>query len=282
MQTFEHTLTTRDGVVLHIYDGRPEATPRGVLVATHGHGEYALKYTHMAQALTDGGYVFWAYDVRGHGNSGGPRGHVPRYSAYVSDLQRVLDMARTVHPNRPVFLYGHSLGGQITLHYLLDRQPQVSGLVRGAILSAPWLLLTFQPPAWKVWLARALANVVPAFAQTTGLGEAIPMTHDLELKASYPQPELAHSWMSARLGMEALAAGETAYERASEITLPLLILHGDEDGVFAFDVSQTLYDRVRSMDKTINIYPGFYHEVHNEVGRAQVFADIVAWLDARV
>jgi alpha-beta hydrolase superfamily lysophospholipase len=281
MQKFEHTLTTRDGVVLCIYDWRPASTPRGVLVATHGHGEYALKYTHVAQALTDGGYVFWNYDVRGHGYSGGPRGHVPRYSAYMSDLQRVLNLARQTHPGLPVFLYGHSMGGQITLHYLLERQPQSSGLVRGAILCAPWLLLKYQPPEWKVWLARALANVAPAFAQSTGLSDAIPMTHDLELKASYPQLELAHGWMSARLGMEALAAGETAYERAGEITLPLLILHGEEDGVFAFDVSQTLYDRVRSADKTIHIYPGYYHEIHNEVGRAQVFADILSWLDAR-
>lgn len=282
MQNFEHTFTTRDGVVVRIYDWRPDSAPRGVLVATHGHGEYALKYIHVAQALTAGGYIFWAYDMRGHGYSGGPRGHVPRYGAYLSDLQRVVDLARETHPGLPIFLYGHSMGGQITLHYLLERQPQISGLVRGAILSAPWLLLTFQPPAWKVWLARALANVAPTFAQETGLRDAVPMTHDLELLGAYPQPELRHSWMTARLGMEALAAGETAYERASELQLPLLILHGEQDGVFALDVSQTLYDRARSPDKTIHAYAGYYHEIHNEVGRQQVFADMLAWLDARL
>jgi len=281
MQTFEHTLTTRDGVVLRVYDWRPDSTLRGVVVATHGHGEYGLKYTHVAQAITEGGYGWWGYDLRGHGYSGGPRGHVPRYAAYLSDLQQVLNLARATHPGLPVFLYGHSLGGQITLYYLLERQPQISGLVRGAILSAPWLVLAFQPPAWKVWLARAMANLAPTFTQETGLRDAIPMTHDSALLNAYPQPQLRHSWMSARLGMEALAAGELALERAGELNLPVLILHGEQDGVFAFEVSQTLYNRARSTDKTLLIYPGYYHEIHNELGRAQVFADMRQWLDRR-
>lgn len=279
MPCFEKQLKTRDGLRLATYSwtAAAEAPIKAVIVLTHGHGEYASKYGHVAQAFTAGGYAVLAYDLRGHGRSGGPRGHAPRYEALLSDLHAVHDEAGHQFPGRPVFLYGHSLGGQITLNYALERRPAAAGVV----VSAPWLKLVYRPPAWKMTLAQVLANVVPGFTQETGLDTAIPMTHDVALLAAYPDQHLSHAKMSARLGMDALHQGEALLARAGQFSLPLLVLHGGADGVFKPETSQAFVDQAASADKACQVFPGLYHEIHNEVEREHVFRDVLAWLDQR-
>ncbi len=278
MPHLEMVVNARDGLPVYVYAWKPETAPKGILMATHGHGEYALKYTHVAEALNAGGYAYCGYDTRGHGRSGGPRGHVPRYEAFLSDLDRVREAVAALFPGLPLFLLGHSLGGQITLAYLIERQPQVAG----AVVSAPWLRPIFSPPAWKLALARVLSNAAPTFQQSTGLDDAVPMTHDEALRNAYPEPQLSHTLMSARLGTEALSRGEAIFRRAAEVRTPLLLLHGEADGVFAAADSQAFFARVSAPDKTLRLYPGLYHEILNETERQTVFADILAWLDARV
>lgn len=271
-------MLSRDGVTLQLYHWLPATEPKAVIVFTHGGGEYAIKYTHIAQAMNEAGYAWLAHDLRGHGRSGGPRGHTPSYEAFLSDLDRVLAHAQRAAAGKRLFLLGHSLGGQITAAYSLDRQPKVAGV----ILNAPWLRLLYRPEAWKVFLAQTLMHVWPSFTQTTGLDGAVRMTHDTVLEASYPDLELGHSKMSARLGMDALACGEEVFLRAPDWRLPLLLLHGDADDVFAASSSQDFFNRVASADKTLHVYPGLYHETLNETERAAVSADIVTWLDDRV
>ena len=279
MPCLERQLQTRDGLRLATYSwtSAEDIPPRAVIVLTHGHGEYASKYGHVAQAFNAGGYAVHANNLRGHGRSGGPRGHAPRYEALLSDLRLVHDEAGRQFPGRPICLYGHSLGGQITLNYALERRPAVLGVV----VSAPWLKLVYRPPAWKVGLAQLLANVLPGFTQETGLDTAIPMTHDAALLAAYPDQHLTHAKMSARLGMDALRQGEALLARAGEFSLPLLVLHGGADGVFKPETSQDFVARAASADKTFKVYPGLYHEIHNEVEREHVFRDVLAWLDQR-
>jgi alpha-beta hydrolase superfamily lysophospholipase len=232
----------------------------------------------VAEAFNARGLALVNYDVRGHGRSGGPRGHAPKYEALLSDLQRVVGRALELYPDLPLFLYGHSFGGQITLNYVIERKPAV----RGVIVSAPWLHLKFEPSAWKLRAARALAGLLPGFTQETGLEAAVPMTHDQGLLAAYPDPHLAHGRVSARLGVDALKGGGQALARAGEIQLPILILHGADDGVFDPDLSRQLFDRVGTPDKALCVYPGMYHEIHNEIGREQVFADVAAWIEERL
>ncbi len=278
MLRHDKQLAARDGVALATYRWEPTGTPRAVVVLTHGHGEYATKYTHVAEAFTGAGVAVQAYDVRGHGRSGGPRGHAPRYEALLSDLQRVHELAAEAFPGAPLFLYGHSLGGQITLNYAVQRQPAA----RGVIVSAPWLRLIYAPPPARMTLARAMASLWPSFSQDTGLEAAVPMTHDEALLAAYPDQQLRHSRMTARLGMDALASGEALLQRAGELRLPLLIMHGGADGVFAPATSRAFFDGVNVADKTLREYPGLYHEIHNEIGREQVLQDVLAWLAERL
>jgi alpha-beta hydrolase superfamily lysophospholipase len=256
---------------------KPDDNSKAAIVLTHGHGEHSGRYGHVGQALCAEGYAVYAYDLRGHGKSSGPRGHAPSYESLLDDLQFVYDWVKKENPGQEIFLYGHSLGGQITLNFVLRRKPDPAGV----IVSAPWLRLTYMPPAWKVRLAQTLANLWPAFTQNTGLDKAVPMSHDQALLSSFPDLNLTHARISARLGFAALSAGEEALACAAEFNSPILLLHGDEDNAMSPAGSQLFYERAATPDKTYRHYPEMYHEIHNETGRAQVLRDILNWLDQR-
>ena len=102
------------------------------VVLTHGLGEYSGRYEHVAATLAGAGLRLWAYDLRGHGRSEGPRGDALNYGLLVEDLAQVV--ARVRRESEALFVMGHSLGGQITLSYLLQRGGE--GL-RGAVITSP-------------------------------------------------------------------------------------------------------------------------------------------------
>src|SRR5262249_50895123 len=161
----------------------------------------------------------------------------------------------------------------------LARQPKVAGV----IVSAPWLRLTFSPPAWKVNLGLALGRLMPSFSMSSGLENSQPLAHDNAHLDGLPEVNLAHTRISARLGSEMLAHGADVLARASEFKYPLLALHGGDDQIMNPDGTREFYAAAASADKTLKIYPDLYHEIHNELPerRNEVIADIVAWLDAR-
>jgi alpha-beta hydrolase superfamily lysophospholipase len=278
MTTPEPTLTTHDGTPLHLRAYRPESTPpRGVIVITHGHGEHQGRYVHIAEKLCGAGFVVHTYDLRGHGRSGGKRGHSPSFLTYVDDLYQVHDHASHADPRLPLWLMGHSLGGLITLTYAVRRAPQSAGVV----VTSPLLRAKYAPPAWKVTLAQILAGVLPSLTLSTGLDVNVPMSHDQAFLDSMPDLELCHTRMSTRVGADLLNVMEATLAAAPRLQLPLLMLQGDEDGAVDPKATREFYDQAGSADKTFVSYPGFYHEVMNETERERVLGDIVSWLNQR-
>lgn len=272
----EEWLTARDGVRLRAREWAPDSPARALAVLTHGHGEHSSRYVHVAAALNAAGFVVAAHDLRGHGQSGGPRGHVPSYAQVLDDVQMVYDWAAKRHPGLRRFLYGHSMGGQITLWFALERKPQAAGVV----VTGAWLRLNPPPPPAKVLLGRVMSRVWPSFTLNSEL-EAVPMAHDAEHLNSLPELDLTHTKITARLGAEAVDHGLALLERAAEFTYPVLILHGEADPVTDPAASREFHARAGSVDKTVKVYPGLYHEIHNEYERAAILADVVAWMEER-
>ncbi len=273
------TLTAGDRLTLRTQLWTPERSTKALVVLTHGHGEHSSRYGHVAAALAASGYAVAAYDVRGHGRSGGQRGHTPRYAQLLDDLQVVVDWAKRTIPTRQWFLYGHSMGGQITLAYALDRQPDAAGV----IVTAPWLRLKFMPPAWKVQLGLTIGKVWPSFAMSSGLDQSQPLSHDTGHLNSLPEHDLNHTQITARLGADALTHGADVLARAAEFKYPLLIMHGADDQIMDPEGTRRFYAAAASADKTLKVFPDLFHEIHNEFPerRGEVLADVVAWLDKR-
>ena len=253
----------------------PDREARAVVVLTHGLGEHSSRYGHVAAALVARGLRVGAWDLRGHGRSSGPRGDVTDYDLLVEDLAAVCAHFRV--EGRPLFLFAHSLGAQIALNYLEQRNAGCDG----AVIASPWLRLAFDPPRWRLWLARLALRWRPAFVQKTGT-TLERMSRDLEHLASFPDLDLVHHGISARMYFAVRAAGERVLAAAAAVRTPLLLIHGDDDPVTSHRATCEFFERAGAADKTLRIYPGVRHETHNDLDRALVLGEIGDWIEARL
>lgn len=264
-----------EGVTLALRSARMAGAVRADVVLVHGLGEHSGRYGHVAAVLAERGLRLCAWDLRGHGRSGGARGDALHYGALVADLERVV--AHFVTPGRPWFLLAHSFGGQVTLRYLEERQPACAG----AVIAAPWLRLAFDPPWWKLALAWAALRVWPGFVQQTG-NRWDRLSRDLEHLASLPDLDLVHHRLSARLYFAMREMGEAVLADAERLRVPLLLLHGEEDPITCHRATRELCGLAGSADKTLRLYPGVRHEIHNDFGREAVLIEVADWLVARL
>lgn len=125
--------TGRDGTHLYAQRWRPRAgEPRGVVVIHHGLADHSDRYAGFAERLVHAGYAVWALDMRGHGRSAGPRVQIDQIDDLLDDLDTLVALVRKAEPNRPILLYGHSLGGLATALYAIERHPDVAGVVLAA------------------------------------------------------------------------------------------------------------------------------------------------------
>lgn len=251
---------------------RPTDPARAVLVIVHGLGEHGGRYQGLAQALAAQGIAVYALDQRGFGRSEGQRGYITRWDEFMHDLGAFVDLAQAAQPETPVFLLGHSLGGVIALDYAIGR-PQ--GL-RGVIASAPAVIQTAISPV-KVVIAKLLSRYLPRFTMASGLNLDL-ISRDQELVRQTKADPLSHQVGTPRIATEAFATQERALANAHRFPLPLLLIHGDADGLIPLRASQAFYERMQGPDKQLIVYPGGYHESHNDLHRAQVFADLAGWI----
>lgn len=250
--------------------------PKAVVALVHGLGEHIHRYQHVAEHLNAAGYSLVAMDLPGHGNSPGKRGHLESYSQLMDAWEALLAQTKTIYPDLPVFLYGHSMGGNITLSFLLKRKPDVAGCV----LSAPWIQLAFQPNPGSLLLLTIARKVYPSLTQPNNLN-----THDLSRDAAvveaYEADPLVHSKITPGLAGPVLDAAARLNRYHGEIPVPLLIMHGTADRITSAPASVAFCERVGG-DATFKGWDGFYHEIHNEPEKQQMLNYLVNWLDVRL
>jgi alpha-beta hydrolase superfamily lysophospholipase len=262
-----------DGAGLFVCSSEPAAGPtRGCVLITPGLGEHSGRYTHVMQRLSGAGYRVLAWDLRGHGRSDGRRGDVRDYSLLIDDLRQIWSLASP----GPRFLYGHSLGGQITLNFAARHRPSAAGLV----ITSPWLRLSFAPSRAKLLAASVAARIWPTFSQNTNLVSAM-LSRDLDFLKTLPDLHLVHHRVSARMYHALTAGARQAARDAGQLPYPILLLHGGSDPVTSPSATEELYRSLGSTDKSLIIIPHALHEIHNDLCRDSVLSHIVTWLDAR-
>ena len=132
MKHFESNWRSKDGLSFYVQGWEPEKKPKAVVALIHGLGEHIGRYKHVGEALNNAGYVLIGFDLRGHGKSGGVRGHVPSYKAVMDDIADFMALVEKRYPGLPHFLYGHSMGGNEVINFCLRRKPEVArGITNG-------------------------------------------------------------------------------------------------------------------------------------------------------
>jgi alpha-beta hydrolase superfamily lysophospholipase len=241
----------------------PARAPRAVALMVHGYAEHCGRYREVAGVLVQQGLAVLGYDYRGHGRASGRRGHIAAWSDYHDDLDAALAQARALAPGKPVILVAHSNGSLISLRALTDasRKPDVIG----AVLSSPFLALRLQVPAAKIWLARGMSKVFPAFSQKNAL-RVEDLTGDPEKQAARTGDTLCHDVASARWFTEAISAQNHVRNQVANVTIPTLWVIGGDDPIADPTVSEPLARKVHGAE--VHLLRGFKHEVWNERERA--------------
>lgn len=255
----------------------PESTPSATVAMVHGMGEHSDRYDEFARDLAGRGFACIAYDHPGHGQSGGKRGHAPNYDYLLDGIDRLLSEADKLGPG-PVFLYGHSMGGNLVLNYALRRKPQQ---LRGLIVSAPWLRLAFQPPAVKLQLARLMNKLYPSYTENSDL-DGHDLTRDQAIATAYNADPLVHGQISTRFFTSVVAAGRYALDNAAALHLPTLLMHGTDDRATSYEASAEFAERAPDSLLDFRTYDNWFHELHNEPERADLYESVAAWIGEKL
>lgn len=254
----------------------PVVSPRAVVCLVHGLGEHSSRYAHVAEALNKEGFILFSFDLRGHGRSGGPRGHFSSIEDVLNDIDLLLEQARSRYPGLPLLIYGHSLGGVLVLHHVLKRKPDA----RGVIVTSPGLRTSLEKQTIKVMLAKLLGSLMPTTTIPSGLDETM-ISHDAAVVQAYQNDPLVHGLTSFGFGKIMLGVVKWTRDHAADFPLPLLLMHGKGD-VIAFPTGSTEFASAMKDGCTLVMWEEGYHELHNEPEKAEVFKTMAMWMDARL
>jgi acylglycerol lipase len=269
----ELTTAGLGGLDLYAQAWLPEEHVHSVIVLGHGLGEHSGRYADLAQTLARAGHAVYALDHRGHGRSPGRRANIDRFEHLVSDFGAFAGRAARQHPDAPVFLLGHSMGGAVAFATALRLQ----GAVRGVVLSAPALGATDEASGARKFVARVLSTVAPNIG--VWRIDAPKVSRDPAIVQAYlSDPLVHHAAVPARTVVELLDAMDVFLLKAPKLKLPTLVLHGTADALVPVDATRPVYQALDAKLRTVKYYEGLYHEVFNEPERAQVIADLLRWL----
>jgi len=254
---------------------RPAGAVRGVVAICHGVNSHSGYYAWAAEQLVERGLAVYALDLHGRGQSEGERFYLESMRDYITDVDALVEHAKSREPGLPLFLLGHSAGGVTSCVYALEHQAKLQGLICESF--------AFQVAAPDI-----------ALTVVKGLSHLAPHTHVLRLKneefsrdpavvAAMNADPLIHDEVQPINTVAELARADERLKREFPlITLPVLILHGTADKVTNPNGSQLFYDTAGSRDKTLKLYPDHVHDLLNDFGKDVVIADIQSWIAARL
>lgn len=278
MRAASDRIVAADGLKLPTRAWLPDDdAPRAGVVLVHGLGEHVGRYEALATRMVRAGYAVHGYDQRGHGYAQGSRAQVRRFEDLIGDLAQFVATVRAWHPEVPLVLFGHSMGGVVAVRALQTDAVRADLLV----LSSPALRDGTELPGWARAAVARLAEPFPNLP-TVRIDVAALSRDAAEVDAYRQDPAVFHGPVKARLGTQMAKHGALAIAEAERVRVPVLIVHGKNDRLARPGASGELHRALHGRDATLELYDEGPHELFHDPLRDQVTEDVLAWLDARL
>lgn len=252
----------------------PLKDPVGVIVLIHGIGEHAGRYDSIASWMQEKNFAVLSMDLPGHGSSSGPRGHAAPRAKLLLDIDALLTYAASEYPEKPLFLYGHSMGGNIALDH--RNRGTLRNRIRGYVISAPWLELVHPPKPGMVAAARILSRLLPGFGIKTGNDPSQMSRQQTEVKR-YERDPLIHGKISAQTAVDCTDAALRLLSAPDDSSTPVLLMHGTGDTVCSVEGSKKAAANAGTL-ATLVLWEGSYHEIHHEENGREVIQAALDWM----
>ena len=244
----------------------PPADPTWVAVISHGYGEHVGRYQWVAERLTADGAVVYGHDHVGHGRSEGERVLIEDFEPVVDDLHLLVQRAHEEHPDLPLVLIGHSMGGMIAARYT-QRYPQT---LTATVLSGPVL------GSWEPTALADLDEIPPTPIDITTL------SREPDVGRAYEADELVWHGDFKRPTLLALRTCLETITRGGRLTVPTIWLHGADDQLVPIDRSDEGWAHIAPDGPPSKRYPGARHEIFNETNREEVLDDVLAFVHEHI
>jgi alpha-beta hydrolase superfamily lysophospholipase len=273
----EGTFAGWDGTSLYYQVWAPSPSrPRAVLVNLHGLGDHSGLYPNLASYIPGQDIALYAYDMRGNGRSPGQRAYLRSWREFRDDLGVFIGRVRKWEGDLPLFLLGNSLGGLVVLDYAVDH---AAGLA-GVIAAAPPLGKLSVPPVLMA-LGRLMSRVMPRLSLQVGM-DLTGLARDPSVRETVLADPFFHRRGTARLSTEVTAAIARVHQRAADLSVPVLILHGSADRMVPPEGSRSFFAKLRHADREFREYPEAYHALFADLNHAEVLGDLERWLEAHI
>lgn len=250
-------------------------SPKGIVIIVHGLNSHSGYYEKFAVQLNEDDLEVYAIDLPGRGRSGGERYYIADYKDIITDIDQLVNIAGSAHPEVPIFLFGHSAGGVFASVYGIHYQDKLKGLISESF--------AFQvaAPGFALAIIKFLSHIIPHM-RIVKLNNKDFSRDKLVVEAMNKDPLLANEKQATRTMQQLLLAAEYLKAEMHEIRLPLLILHGTGDNATKPEGSSYFMEHASSADKQLKLYEGHYHDLINDKYNGIVVRDIVRWLKERI
>ncbi|NBH72828.1 lysophospholipase [Clostridiaceae bacterium] len=259
-----------DGMQLYLNKEVPEGA-RAVAVIVHGLCEHQGRYDYFAEKFHQAKIGTYRFDHRGHGRSEGERTYYSDFNELLDDTHAVVNMAIEENPDIPVFLIGHSMGGfTVSLYGAKYPDQRLRGIITsGALTHDVGVLITGVPKGLDVHtkLPNELGAGVCSVAEVVDwYGKDPYNTKTFTTGLCY-----------------ALCSGLAWFEeKAKAFAYPVLMLHGEKDGLVSVQDTYRFFGEAASADKQMKIYGNLFHEIFNEYCKDEVIGDVLHWIEERI
>lgn len=240
--------------------------PKVIIMGIHGFGEFGERYRKVAQYFTEQGAAFYIHDQRGHGLTPGIRGVIDSYTSFLDDIELVLNIIREEQGNKPIILYGHSMGGNIAIRYLMTRDTRN---IACSVISSPWLKLYKETPLCLVKIMEKILG--PSFRIKAKIGS---LSHDRELLKEVNSCGLYHNYICTTMAKGIMESGLFILNNPQLLVTPTLLMSAELDNVVDLKAIEKFANSNKDFIEYIK-WPGMFHELHNEKERLKVLA--TAW-----